>query len=79
MLTTRGTTDHPTSARGRATCVIPKVVMPTWRRRFALLATMCVVGGGMDWVAPIVTSQLDGAVVVLTLALLAGISALWSP
>lgn len=54
-------------------------VMPPRRRRFCLMILACMSGGSLALVTSSVVKWEQGAVIIFALALIAGISALWSP
>jgi len=56
-----------------------EVLMPTARRRAALLLAAGLLGGSVAYVVPRTVTWAGGAPVLFALAFIAGISALWSP
>ncbi|HSB09065.1 MAG TPA: hypothetical protein VLM38_06100 [Blastocatellia bacterium] len=56
-----------------------QVVLPSATRRLGLLAFVCVLGILAAFAFPAFAGYLNALLVVLLLALLAGMSALWSP
>jgi hypothetical protein len=57
----------------------PRVVMPSWRRRIGLLATSVVFAASAAWLVRPEMGWGAASSLVALLALLAGISSLWSP
>lgn len=56
-----------------------EVIIPTRRRRLVLLVIVCLLGGLVAYAFLPVVGWSNAALAVLVIALLAGISALWSP
>jgi len=56
-----------------------QVVMPTRRRRIALLILASLLGALLAYSIPMLAGWKGGVLVVFAIALVAGVSALWSP
>lgn len=59
-------------------CIV-QLTLPNRGRQLALLAFASVLGALLATAVPSAVAWAHGAVIVSTLALLAGVSALWSP
>jgi hypothetical protein len=55
------------------------VIMPTWQRRLALLTVSGLIGMIGAYASAQVLGGIYALPIIITLALLAGISAMWSP
>lgn len=55
------------------------VIIPTRRRRLALVAMVSIFGGVVAHMCSPIVGWFDAALIILVLALLAGLSTLWSP
>jgi len=56
-----------------------ELIMPTRRRRVALLAACAAAGGLFAYVSPAAVAWRNAGASMMLLAMLAGISTLWSP
>ena len=56
-----------------------QVLLPTLRRRLVLLSVTGLIGAALGYLLPDLAAWANGIVLVGVLALMAGISGLWSP
>lgn len=59
--------------------LVYRALMPSRRRRLVLIFVACALGGFVAYTQYSVVNWSGGASVIILLALLAGISTLWSP